>query len=115
MKWQRLRPGSYWAGPYTVEMFGRGGTWRATGPCVATELHDTKADAQSACYDAMHQRLGDPYRVDAVVGDIAVMGGVRVRITAVLTGADGKPLFCAQTSRGKRKCQFRYEFPLVLP
>ena len=56
MKWQRLRPGAYWAGPYTVDKHDHaGGFWTASGPGLAAVLHDTKDEAQRHAQLALYQ------------------------------------------------------------
>lgn len=116
MKWTRDRPGLYVAGAYTAEHHDHaGGFWTASGPCVATASHATKADAQQAAFAAIMARVGDPFRADVVVGDVVEYAGQRAVISMVTTTGDGTPLFCLRLARGRRQCLLRHEFRLMVP
>ncbi|UXE04464.1 hypothetical protein SEA_FUNSIZED_93 [Mycobacterium phage Funsized] len=116
MKWTRDEPGRYTAGPYTVEYHNHaGGFWTAEGPGVDATARATKAIAQADCTRAAQERITDAtkYTAEAVVGDWAYLGGY-LQITAVFADGTGPATYSLRTSRGKRKCLRRYEFPLVI-
>ncbi|QWY84435.1 hypothetical protein SEA_KNOCKER_94 [Mycobacterium phage Knocker] len=115
MRWHRETPGSYTAGAYRVEHHDHaGGFWTASGPCVATVSHGTKADAQEAAFAAVMQRLGNPFAVDVVAGDVVAVGDRRGVVKAVFPGTH-HPVYSILFSRGKRLCLDRHEFRLVAP
>ncbi|QFP94717.1 hypothetical protein I5G59_gp97 [Mycobacterium phage LilMcDreamy] len=114
MKWTREGSGgAYVAGPYRIEHAE--GEWTLTGPDGLDTARPTKAEVQRLAYEYASARVaGDgAYKAPAVVGDWAYVGGF-CRITAVLTDAKGDPLYVLLTSRKKRRCLSRYEFPLVV-
>lgn len=115
MKWTRPERGHYTSGAYTVDYHNHaGGFWTASGPCVATASHSNNYDAKQAAFAALTQRLGDPFRVDVVVGDVVAVGDRRGTITAVMDGTH-HPIYCIRFARGKRLCLDRHEFRLVAP
>lgn len=119
MRWKRVRPGLYVAGPYTVERHNHaGGFWFASGPGVPAVSHDTKDDAQTECEDAALMRIdGNEATVGPVVGDAVVTteGQRRGHVRSVMLSERGKVLFCLGFARGRKLCLFRHEFSVVLP
>lgn len=115
MKWTRATAerSRYEAGPYVVESHGSHG-WFVDGPGVESGHRPTKAEAQRVAVEAAAARITDEtrYTVEPVVGDWAYCDGY-CRITAVFTGGTGNPVYVLLTSRKKRRCLSRYEFPLV--
>ena len=118
MKWARVRPGHYTAGPYAIlSLETHRPIWTASGPDF-TAVCGTKAEAQQACQRAAHARLidiSDAYTVVPVVNDVAEYAGLRCRVSMITTTADGTPLYCLVKPRGKRQCLLRNEFKVVMP
>ncbi|QNO13119.1 hypothetical protein SEA_VIOLETZ_97 [Mycobacterium phage VioletZ] len=118
MKWTRIRPGLYQAGPYAVLSAGtHRPIWTASGPNF-TDVCGTKAEAQRACERSAHARLidiSDAYTVVPVVGDVAEYAGLRCRVSMVTQTADGTPLYCLVKPKGKRQCLLRNEFKVAMP
>ncbi|AER49406.1 hypothetical protein STINGER_92 [Mycobacterium phage Stinger] len=120
MKWTRVRPGLYRAGPYAV-LNVQASIWTASGPNF-TAVCGSKADAQEAAQRAAHGRLADVNgnytdtdTVVPVVNDIAEYAGLRCRVSMITKTADGTPLYCLVKPRGKRQCLLRNEFKVVMP
>jgi hypothetical protein len=117
MKWHRIEPGHYEAGPYTVTRHPLADTvWLATGPEMEPDvLWSGKNLAQDECRRAMVRRVEDPYGCEVVVGDVVIAGGKRAVIKAILVADGGLRTYVAQNARGRRKCMVRPEFPVVVP
>jgi hypothetical protein len=119
MKWTRLRPGAYFAGPYTVTESGHHrALWTVAGPgIVADHLTDTKRAAQDAAYRAISGRtMGEGRLVSpVVVGDVVEYAGKRGTISMVTATNDGTPLFCIRLPHNRRQCLLRSEFLLAVP
>ena len=83
MKWARVRPGHYTAGPYAIlSLETHRPIWTASGPNF-TAVCGTKAEAQQACQRAAHARLidiSDAYTVVPVVNDVAEYAGQRCSV-----------------------------------
>lgn len=113
MKWHRVEPGTYTAGPYLVEATYTSGGWYASGPGVDSFwLH--KNAAQLACGNAAAARAADP-ATKPVIGDAVTVGGRHGTVGSIMATGSIETLYCIKFVRGKRLCLFRHEFEVIVP
>lgn len=112
MRWHRVEPGHYTAGPYTVTQHRHaGGFWEVSGPDVQCSV-PTKAQAQSVAESAATQRIAHNPGVEPVVGDAVetAQGAHRGHVAAIFGTT-----YSIRLPRGRRTVLFRSEFGVVLP
>lgn len=116
MKWQRVEPGRYVAGPYTVRPSQLSGKfWVSNGPGIEQTHWHLKADAQAECQRVAEKR--DPSSCIAIVRDHVIVtdGQRRGYINTIQRIGDMRPLYCIHLPRGRILCRYRDEFEVVVP
>ena len=110
MRWHRVEPGHYTAGPYGVRRCTDEG-WEAHGPGLQ-RWAATKTIAQGYAESAATQRIAHTPGVEPVVGDAVetAQGAHRGHVAAIFGTT-----YSIRLPRGRRTVLFRSEFGVVLP
>lgn len=116
MRWRRIRPGLYTAGPWRVERTDRQ-LWRVSGPGIPEErsVSVVKSAAQDRALCAALRRVLES-RPEPVIGDHAAYQGKEWEVSAIFPQYrnDAGQLYCLRRNNVRRTA-LRDEFVVVIP